>query len=250
MVMLVSSCETVIDLDLKNGDPKLVVEGNIELGSGPFYITLSQTTPISDAGGIDYVSSAEVIITGSDGQVDTLDETTLGVYETSDITGIEGVAYSLKITHNEEVYEATSTMPKLTVLDSLSYENPGGLFGDEKTFQYFAYFTDDAAEDNFYFTRAFSKDGLEDESPFDDQLINGNDVQIFVTFVSEVESGDTISVELYTIDKGVYDYYNTIEFATGSGDGSQPGDPISNISNEGLGYFSAQTKSTKEIIMP
>ncbi|HOY49299.1 MAG TPA: DUF4249 domain-containing protein, partial [Flavobacteriales bacterium] len=60
----------------------------------------------------------------------------------------------------------------------------------------------------------------------------------------------TIFVELWGIDKGVYEYYNTLNSILGGAGPSvaSPANPTSNITGGAMGYFSAYTISRSWII--
>ncbi len=67
-----------------------------------------------------------------------------------------------------------------------------------------------------------------------------------------VNPGDTITVELLSIDKATYDYFNTLSDILTSDRAAtslSPANPITNLSNGPLGYFVAYTVDTKSIVM-
>ena len=52
-----------------------------------------------------------------------------------------------------------------------------------------------------------------------------------------LKKGDIVTVWLESVDKGVYDYFRTA--GREDGQSASPSNPVSNISNGALGYFSA-----------
>jgi hypothetical protein len=59
--------------------------------------------------------------------------------------------------------------------------------------------------------------------------------------------GDSLSVELRSIDEAAWNYYNTISSLVGAGMGGSsaaPANPVTNWSNNALGYFIAYSSST------
>jgi hypothetical protein len=62
-----------------------------------------------------------------------------------------------------------------------------------------------------------------------------------------LKPGDTMFVELWGIDKGVYEYYSTLnEILGGAGPSTaSPANPTSNITGGAMGYFSAFTVARK-----
>jgi hypothetical protein len=61
-----------------------------------------------------------------------------------------------------------------------------------------------------------------------------------------LKKGDTVTVWLETIDKGVFDYFRTA--GSESGRNASPANPVSNISNGALGYFNASSVRKGSII--
>ena len=62
--------------------------------------------------------------------------------------------------------------------------------------------------------------------------------------------GDTVVVELQTLDRATYDYYRTLFPILDGGLGTpNPANPESNLSNDALGYFGACTISRDTIIV-
>ena len=114
-----SSCEKVIDLDLKDVESKLVVEANITNQPGPYFVKLTKSIPFDESSIYPEVNDALVIISDEAGQSDTLNYTSNGVYKTNTTQGIEGRSYYLKIVAEGKTYTATSTMPQKVILDNI-----------------------------------------------------------------------------------------------------------------------------------
>jgi hypothetical protein len=66
---------------------------------------------------------------------------------------------------------------------------------------------------------------------------------------SPIKSGDTVSVEMNTIDENIYSYYTAVNqlIGRGPGGGIAPANPPNNISGGALGYFSAHTSQVLSI---
>ena len=63
-----------------------------------------------------------------------------------------------------------------------------------------------------------------------------------------IKKGDTVTVEMRCIDKNIFNYMYAL--ADLSSSQTTPSNPVSNISNGALGYFSAHTSRQKKIVMP
>src|ERR1700754_2258389 len=96
-VMILSACQKVIDLNLRNAPGKYVVEGNVTNLPGPYQVTIGRTgegtTDYSFAG----VGGATVSIRDNTGNGETLVEVQPGVYQTKSLQGVEGRTYYLNI---------------------------------------------------------------------------------------------------------------------------------------------------------
>ena len=115
----------------------------------------------------------------------------------------------------------------------------------------FLNFTDDETATNYYRVRAWVN-GAADENLYvtNDELFNGQ-VYTQPLFATTVEKGDTVFIELLSIDKANYTYYSTLS-SSDSGDpfSPTPSNPVSNMENGALGYFGMYTTYTMTIIMP
>ena len=86
----------------------------------------------------------------------------------------------------------------------------------------------------------------------DDKIFDGNSIQIPLS-IKTFQINDTVTVELLSLNKDTYDYYNTL-IAGSSGPGgmmssSTPANPVSNISNSAMGYFGVYSINSKTIIV-
>ncbi|HKO82838.1 MAG TPA: hypothetical protein VJU78_20670, partial [Chitinophagaceae bacterium] len=67
----------------------------------------------------------------------------------------------------------------------------------------------------------------------------------------EIESRDTVMLDMLCIDNVVYKYwYSVYQSATGNSQSASPANPVTNIVGGALGYFSAHTKQTKSVVVP
>lgn len=250
-IFYLSACEKVIDLELRDADKRLVVDASITDDSGSCRVTLSRVVNYSESNTPDRVSNASVKLTDN-GVEYSLFEIEPGVYSFSNLTGIPGHTYTLNIIADGEEYTATSVMPQRVEIDTLYLSNEV-FFVDTNLSTNFE-FQDPAGIVNYY--RYVFQDSdtdrvnisVDDDTFFDGELAEQN----FISFDDNNVSGDTISVELWAIDKAVHKYFLTLdEIITGqTGQLAAPANPSSNISNGALGYFSAHTVSKRTVIVP
>ena len=256
--LLFVSCEKVIDVDLKDAEPRLVIEGNITSDAGPYVVYLSKSGSYFDYSTLERVQNGEVTITDEDGNSEVLNEVSPGIYQTENIQGIENTIYSIQVISEGETYTANEYLPTKVEIDTLFYkkdeENFGGPNQDQETYSIFCVFSDPIETTDYYRFKIFIN-GLLEESGFgtylvvDDELFNG------LTFTlqfrgREVKPGDNVRLELQTTGFNTYEYFRTLNDAlSGGGMGSTPYNPITNLDNGAIGYFGAYNVSAQEIII-
>jgi uncharacterized protein DUF4249 len=249
-VVLMYSCTKVIHVNLNDAAPQTVIEGNVTDSAGPYTVQITQTVNFSDPNIFPAVNGAVVIITDTTASItDTLTETSPGIYTTHIIQGVPGHTYTLYISATGKIYTASSTMPMPVPLDSVTFIHQTN-FGKTSIFAV-VNFQDPAAVANYYnfipyingvqFTKTIYA--------YEDEFVNGkyNSQELFMDS-AYIKTGDTVAVEMDCIDKPVYDFFNTLKNATNGNNfqSTSPANPISNISNNALGYFSAASISTKK----
>jgi hypothetical protein len=247
-----TACEKIIDIDLNNSTPQLVIEGSITDEPGPYTIKLSKTVNYNEQNTYPPVSGAMVIISDNTGVIDTLTETVSGLYQTQNITGIQGNTYTLKVISEGKQYDAVSTMPYKVNLDSIQfnlYTEPGE---SEKTLAVVPLYLDPIEFGNSY-RFFFSANGIEDKTyqVGNDNIGNGRvNQQPFFSEDVKFREGDTIKVTMLCIDVNTYNYYYTLsQIGGGFIGGATPSNPPNNIiGNNALGIFSAYTTQTKTAI--
>lgn len=138
-------------------------------------------------------------------------------------------------------------------LDPITYELFPGIFGNEPGYAVFANFQDPANVANF-FQMVISKnsvvyDELSGMILQDDILTNGNYVERPLFTQELFDIGDTVKVELRSVDKRVFDYIDQAASIEGGSNSAAPANPINNWSNEALGFFSAYTSTSQTVII-
>jgi hypothetical protein len=257
-LLALASCTKVIDLKLGNDTGKLVIEGNITNTAGPQIIKLSTNVPFSNTNTYPAVSGATVSVSDQNGNTYPFIESPSGTYTNSQLTGIPGNTYTMTVTTGGKTYTASSTMPLVVNLDSLTSKNEVIQTSDHKKVVT-VYYQDPAGVANQYrFVMHVNNVQANDIYAFNDQFNNGRYVSIDLrenTDNSSVDkgifSGDNVTVEMQCIDQPVYTYWYTLmqQETNGPGGGVTPSDPPTNISPVTLGYFSAHTTQSKTIVV-
>ncbi len=231
-----TSCEKVIQLNLNNSAPKVVIQGTVNDQPGPYFVKISRTVNFQDTNNYPPVTGANVVISDNAGQSELLTESEPGTYKTSGLKGIAGRTYNLSVKTGSETFQSVAYMPYPVKIDSISFA-PSPFSGRLTTY---IRFDDPADTVNFYrfvyFVNNVEKKGY---YTMDDELFKGATIKYAMmgrgTDGVKLVVGDKVTVWSESIDKGVYDY-----FRTASNDNEQsasPANPVSNISNGALGYF-------------
>jgi Domain of unknown function (DUF4249) len=255
-VTAISGCEKVINVDLNEATPHIVIEGLVTDGPGPYLVIISKSGSYFNQPVLPPVSGAIVIIADKSGTVDTVKETTPGIYMTSKTIGTPGNTYTLKVISEDQEYDGTSTIHSHVKIDSLTLvkNNSSGIdFGgnpQNRSHIEIHCFFKDPPEKNFYRIKAIKNDSINSQNYrlYDDQYTNGEEIELRVANTS---AGDTFRIELMSLDGQTYEYYRTLAdlLHTNPIFGSTPANPNTNLSNGALGYFGACAVSSKMIIV-
>jgi len=255
-LLLLSSCEEVIDLDLPGAEKKYVVEALLTNQAGGCKVLLSQTKDFDEDNSRITVSGAQVSIRSEDTTL-ILPESSPGTYTDASFHGAPGNTYYLTVQIGEETITSTSTMPSLVKMDRLSITRE--FFVDDYQNQPTIDYIDPEDEENNY-RFVLYVNGVKKHQLFvmNDELTNGNhnSTRLFVDEEDlddeeKIKSGDIVRVEMQTIDKAVYRYFFSLDnSATGENNAATPANPVSNLQGNALGYFSAYTTQEKEVRVP
>lgn len=255
-----SSCQKVVVLDLNTAEPMLVIEGNITSKPGePQTVFVSTSGNFYTAEGIEGVGDATVVIKNEEDLVDTLDKYMDGIYFTDRFSGKENIEYSIEVTREGELYTGSEIFPEKKVIDSLSFVVNEGIFGDglnedgDTTYNILCRFQD--PEDTFdyyrfkvYINDSLIKSGFNTYLVADDELFNGQLFTLEIMGTGAIK-GDHITVDMQSIGYNTFRYYVGLNDALRGGVGSTPYNPISNLSNDALGYFGAYTSSPDSLVI-
>ena len=271
------SCEKDIDIDLKETEPRLVVDANIENGAAPF---VSLNRSLDYFGKISpqillssFVRNAEVSITEAN-RIYRLREDSVAAgpgaflyFFTSDsLRGKINARYQLTVVAEGRTYTASTTIPQITrQIDSIWWEK-APLVDDSTRVRMMIKATDKPGFGDYirYFTKTNSQPFFPGfNSVFDDQFIDGKTytVQVDRGLNKNADNsdedvyftrGDTATIKLCNIDRATYDFWRTFEFNFQSigNPFSSPTKTLGNISNGALGYFGGYAAQYRTLIIP
>lgn len=251
--ILFTSCEKVIDIDLKNSTQQIVIEANITNTNQQQTILLSKTANFSESNTFTKISGAVVTVVEEAGSTYTFAETSPGTYlSNSSFKGISGKNYTLNISSQSTNYTAQSKMPIPILLDTLLAENV--FFAGEDRIIIKPQYKDPQGLGNYYHLKQFVN-GIQTKGVFvfDDRFNDGGIItRPLLNTDAAIKKGDTVTVELQCIDFATYKFYVGLDAISNNNPfgSTTPSNPPSNINNNALGYFAAHTVHRKTIIIP
>lgn len=283
-----SSCEKEVHINLNTGASKLVVDGQIETNGYPVVILTKSIGYFSKVdlstlqnsfvhGAIVKVSDGAAEITLKEYSLDTGINGTNIFYlysiDTSDpasfnFKGVPEHYYSLTVTFEGKTYTSTTKVPNVRPIDSLWFRKPSGEPKVETAMLMFVKFKDPDTPGNYlrYFTKTNSQLFLPPiNSVFDDQIVNGTTIDSLNlasgynrTKEPNLDSlglffrGDTITLRWCAIDKSVYNFFQTFEYATGTVGNpfAAPTNVQTNIKGGALGVWAGYGTSYTTAIIP
>ncbi len=255
LIIILASCESIIEIDLDYMKPKLVIEGVINDFDNKCIIRLSKTTDYFNQKLNPVVSDAVVTLTDNAGTMVKFNEIEPGKYLGAGIPIKSNINYTLNILSEGERYVAEATIPQRVNIDSLTC-----MYNSESIFYEVGYvvschFSDPGEFRNFYRLKTYNINDKtragNSKDIYDDDFCNGNHV-VWPWNYGVFQLSDTVIVELYSLDVETYDYYKTLFPISGSVEMmsmATPANPNTNISNGALGYFGAYTVSRDTIII-
>lgn len=257
LLIFTGSCTDVIDVDVPEASPRLVIEASMDWEKGTSgnqqFIKLSTSTPFFDNLTGNPVKGAIVSVTNNNDNSEVLftDENN-GTYSTNEFVPIMGQAYTLRILHDNEVYSATESMTPVTEITTVFQSRENGF--DKDALEVNIEFNDPKDIENFYLAK-FQRRGdlLQTLIDVKDEFTDGNKMSIFYEKLQDDDSGerefvpgDIVDISLHGLSEQYYNYIKLLIQQSGG-----PGGPFSttpaeikgncinetNPENYAFGYF-------------
>ncbi len=221
--LLSVSCEKVIDVELRETNPTLVVEGIITDQLQPYSVRLTRTKDYFDPAPVPRVDNAQVWVTDNMGTTDTLYYVSDGMYYTSGPRqGVVGRSYTLTINVSGKTYQAQTQIMKMNTIDSLTarYEAVGSIFQDPG-YYINIHEKEDPDPGNYYLWKLYRNDTLMDDPVRylyqDDKLLDT--AYVHAEFPYQYNLSDSAKVEQYSLTRNQYDYYTALDAQLNRGGG-------------------------------
>jgi len=251
------SCTDVIDLEVPEAPPRLVIEASIDWIKGTTgqqqTVKLSTSTPFFDNLQETPVKGAIVKVTNDSDQQEVLfiDQNN-GDYKTDEFVPVIGQSYTLEIIYDDETYLASETMTSVSEITSVYQSRENGF--DKEALEVNIDFNDPKDIPNFYLTK-FQRRGDLLQTIFDvkDEFTDGNKISIFYeklnnedTGETEFVPGDIVDISLLGISEPYYNYIKLLIQQSGAQGGPFSTTPaeikgncinLDNPDNYAFGYF-------------
>jgi hypothetical protein len=269
-LIVLTGCETIINLNLTNNPQKVVVDGLITTDPGPYYVTLWYTTDYSFRDSSDltkFISGAQVMIKDDLGHSEPLREVQPGTYLTDSLSTFRGVAgrsYSVDIVTDigKHYVSKPEKLPAVVPIDTAYYNLNFPLEGNA-LFLVFIDYQDPVGKGNYYrwhtkvSTTSLIDIDIDNDQFTDGQRIKGRQLFGFQWF----SKSDSILVEINqaSLTKDAYDFWTVAQQHYEQQDNSPydipPSSLIGNVYNAddpndfALGYFGASGFSTVWVVV-
>ena len=269
LLLLTLSCQKEIELDYRDIEPVVSIEGRVT--NEQVYVLITRTRSMNDSVKGRGIGGAVVTISSEDGTEQLVYDARDGYYRpASGMKGVPGRTYRLDVTLDGHQYAATSTMPRQAPIVSTQFIWQSLLDNGMLMYEmwasdpepdvrnYYWYRVDRRAKDpkvrqkqgtDAYRWSSFDDRGAinariyRDIMCVNEEMMDGQDIEDD-QLKSILFDGDTITLQLMTIDRAMFEYYQSLSVGQRMG-----ANPISNISGGCLGYFAAGSVSHADTVI-
>lgn len=208
LVIFITNCEDVIDVELNSAEPRLVIDASINwfknTPGNEQSIKLSLTAPFFNDN-VPPANGAIVEITDTSNNIYSfIEDGNTGIYHNNNFNPIIDETYTLTITYEGETYTGTEILKSVVSIDYIEQNNEGGFTGEDIELK--AFYTDPANIENYYFFEFISDiPVIPTLEVYEDRFTDGN--QIFGFYTEEdLESGDIVTIRNYGISERFYEF--------------------------------------------
>ncbi|MBL7856955.1 MAG: DUF4249 domain-containing protein [Cyclobacteriaceae bacterium] len=260
------SCEETVVLDLKQTPSKVVIEGLVTDKPGYQSVKVTRTADFYSSGKTPRITNASVVVSDDLGNEIAFvhnpnnhpDSTGIYLPETA-FTGVVGRTYALRVEVDGVEYLAQDKLLPVTNIDSLKVQkNPDQVEDpkDEgKIYEVLLFAREPQNQKDFYLFKFYRNDTL---TYFIDTDVYYSDDELLGEKIDGVPSpvyyglNDVATVEMYSMSRQGYVYYNDLNLLLnndGGMFGSIPASPRTNLSNGALGFFQVSAIATSSVVI-
>lgn len=266
LVVILAGCDEPITLDLNQTPSKLVIEGQVTDVPGLQFVRVTRSLDFYQSGNAQRVSDALVTIKDDTGeQVQFVHnpggkEDSVGYYlPVGGFVGTIGRTYTMNVELDASTFTASDKLVRVTKFDSISYRPNEFLDRDKPSdgkFEELLMYAKEPqdTEDNYLF-KFYRNDSLIYTNPGDVYIFNDYGIGERIDGVASpvyYAPGDTARVEMYSISRDGYLFYNDLSSILNSDGGMfspPPANPRSNISGGALGFFQVSARANSATLI-
>lgn len=227
LVIFIISCEEVIELDLNDGQQRLVIDASINWEKGTDgknqEIKLTLSSPYYQNETLP-ASGANVKIINSNNDIFNFNESNnTGLYTTSTFNPVLNETYTLEIEYKGQIYSGSETLIPASEIDRIEQTNETGFTGKAIEIKAFLKDLDTPGVENYYFFEEYFI--RKDEYTYgvgDDQFVDGSNNQVFsVNFYNSdtLRTGDKLRLKNLGCSKRYYQFMFLLLSQTADGAG-------------------------------
>jgi hypothetical protein len=284
--LLLASCEKEVHINMSSGTPQLVVNGQIDIGTTPTvvlthsfgYFAKVDLTTLQNS----FVHDAKVEVSNGSRSVRLREYEVDSGFAKFYYYGVDSADpdartfvgavenfYTLSIESGGRQYSSITKIPFPKAVDSFAAVPPNAEIPEAPTaMQLSVWYSDPDTFGNAirYFTRRNSEPFYPGpNSVYDDQVVNGTPHARFFLAAGGprnsidpndsagyVFRGDTVTLRWAAIDRGVFNFYSTLEYSLGTVGNpfSTPINVMTNISGGALGVWAGYASTYYTIVVP
>ena len=229
-VLVFTSCEDVIDVDVQEATTRLVIEASLDWEKGTTgnnqTIKLSKSTPYFDANTNVSVTNASVKVTNNNSAEEfVFTHQSNGLYTTTQFVPVINDSYTLEVIYDGETFTANETLTPVTDITEITQSIEDGFEDDVLEFN--VIFTDPEDEENYYLFKTQRRgDLLPELEDGDDEFVNGNEITWWfekqededTDKIEEYKPGDIVDISFFGISEAYFNYIRIlIEQSEGAG---------------------------------
>lgn len=252
LLIVISSCQKVIDLKMKDTEPKLVIEANYDAVKEKVLVKISYSINVFSADNFPTVVGANVEIIDKNGITSSLIDQGDGSYLLENYLPIYSSEYTMKVAVDGTTYKAKDFLVPIVPLDSLSttFQEQSFIF-DEGYIVSFHF--QDPQGPNYYRTmltvNGEYQKKIGNQLLFDDGLTD-NEYHSVPIYWKAFQPKDTVQIQLISYSKQSYNYFQDLfDAVSGSEFSTAPSNPSSTWSPNCLGNFTVYGYGTDSIVV-
>ncbi|HEY0653179.1 MAG TPA: DUF4249 domain-containing protein [Chryseosolibacter sp.] len=254
-VVVLTSCEESIVLDVNQVQPKIVIEGLVTDKPGYQMVKVSRSVGFYTDGVTPRITNAVVTVTDDLGEQIVFTHNprnhpdSSGIYlPATRFVGKVGRTYTLHVNADGQNFEASDDLLPVISMDSLKYdinefqqEDPNE---EGKIYELLMFAREPQNIKNFYLFKFYRNDSL---TYFNDTDVYYSDDELLAENINGATSpvyygiNDEAVVEVYSLSRVGYVYYNDLFSILNSDGGGMfgpiPASPRTNLSNGAIGFF-------------